>query len=547
MSKIDILTRAPKAIAHLRAQLNRKRLGLIFGSGASNSLKFPNWKELVSRIAAHEHIQGTEILARFVEVGPGGAPITRSLASISQILFNEFRRRAIERGSLEPPLNFVTEQRIKTEWLKIIHSALYRDVDVNNRSAAIDLHPYLKSFLEIIKDSPLTVNYNFDDTLEKMLLHARVGDEVNSTRGYEITDKPDAQFQNNEGVIYHPNGYLPALFGDGSSSQVVFADDSFQDQLISAAAGKHLNLSNHLFRNTCLLIGLSLDDVTLQSLLRQNAVSNPGNIHYIISFRKDDRPVDTEEEDIVFRSNFSSYNLYTFFLDSRSICDLAELIAMKERSFELNFPQEKIKFVYYLIGAIGAGKSTAASKFRSLMTYDEWIDERRPELAVDESELSPEAIKELNIWVTEQFRKKNFALSGCKEGIHIVDRCPLDPLTFGEPDERSEKASALIEKITDVGRRPIERGHIIFLDCDLPDVKIRSSLKHKYWTDEKLRRLLQAMDEIYTDVRRSVICTRGRTAREVAHEIAKVIFLEDYRPVDISAALRKYADEAHAA
>lgn len=446
---------------------------------------------------------------------------------------------------MQPPLTFLEEQSLKTEWLKIVHGELYKAIDPKTRSENISAHPYLGAFRDIIKKSPLTVNYNFDDTLERLLLDSRVGDERTSTRGYEVTDKPDAQFQNNSGVVYHPNGYLPFVFEDGSSADVVFSDDSFQDQLISAASGKHLNLSNHLFRNTCLLIGLSLEDVTLQNLLRQNAVSNPGNVHYIVHFRETNG-ADPGTEEIIFRANFSSYNLYTLFLDSSGIGDLAELISMSESSFALNHRPDKIKFVYYLIGSIGSGKSTAAGNFRSLITYDEWIDERKPELAVHESTLPADQINDINPWIAEQFRKKNFALSAHKEGIHLVDRSPLDPLTFGKMEERPEKAQALIAKITDNDSRNIEPGHVIFLDCDLADVKVRSSLKHKYWSDQQFQELLTSLTDVYGSLERSLVCTRGRTATQVAHEIAKIIFLEKYRPINIRSELSKYADQVDA-
>ena len=143
---------------------------------------------------------------------------------------------------------------------------------------------YLNAFTDIIKQSPLTVTYNFDDSLEQMLAFARSADESETTRGYEMVDRPNSQFRRSDSVIYHPNGCLPAVFENGASADVVFADDLFQDQLISAANGKYVHLSGHLFRNTCLLIGLSLEDSTLQSVLRQNAVQNPGNIHYIVQY-----------------------------------------------------------------------------------------------------------------------------------------------------------------------------------------------------------------------------------------------------------------------
>ena len=376
-----------------------------------------------------------------------------------------------------------------------------------------------------------------------MLLNARVGDDVNSTRGYEMTDKPNIQFQKDSGVIYHPDGFLPSTFDDGASSNVVFSDNSFQDQLISAATGKYRHLSNHLFRNTCLLIGLSLEDVTLQSLLRQNAVANPGNVHYFVDFRTKGKSSDKGAESVIFDSNFSSYNLYTLFLNNEEIRDLAELVSMSEESFSLNYEPSKTKFVYYVIGSIGAGKSTAASNFRNLITYDEWIDERPPEVAVPESTLAPGKIKGVDSWIAEQFRKKNFALFSQKEGIHLVDRCPLDPLTFGKSKKRPAKAKALIKKITDNGSRPIAQGHIIHLDCDLADGRLRCSLKHKYWKDKKYTDLLEALTEVYGSLKRTVVCTRGRSARSVAHEIARVIFLSDYHPIDVDAELKKIAKE----
>jgi len=145
-------------------------------------------------------------------------------------------------------------------------------------------------------------------TLEQLLLQNRDGDELTRTRGYETTYKPNSQFQKDSGVIYHPNGFLPFTFEDGTSPEVVFSDDAFQDQLISAATGKYIHLSNHLFRNTCLLIGLSLEDSTLQSLLRQNAVTNPGHIHYIVQYTSPGVNDDASTMEAIFQSNFSSYN-----------------------------------------------------------------------------------------------------------------------------------------------------------------------------------------------------------------------------------------------
>jgi hypothetical protein len=133
-------------------------------------------------------------------------------------------------------------------------------------------------------------------------------------------------------------------------------------------------------------------------------------------------------------------------------------------------------------------------------------------------------------------------LQAALEGVHIVDRAPLDPLTFGPPDDRPRKAAALLKEITDDGQRQIAPGHIIYLEAETDELKIRNSLKHKYWDDLYLNELVQRITEIYGELDKSAICTRGRDAVSVARAIARVIFTEPYRPVDIQEQLQKYAN-----
>lgn len=370
-------------------------------------------------------MEGVEQLKRYRSERSPAFVLTRSLASVTQLLFGIYRIHEIERRNLSAPLTSYHEQVIKTAWLRLIHNELYSGSNSEERQQKVRGHPYLASFLDIIKRSPITVNYNFDDTLERMLLLARDDVERETTRGYEVADKPNSQFQKDNSVIYHPNGFLPSTFEDGTSADVIFSDEAFQDQLLSAATGKYLHLSNHLFRNTCLLIGLSLEYPTLQSLLRQNSLANPGNIHYIVHCVPDFGAADEEAMGTIFRQNFSSYGLYTVFLDSDGIKFLATIVAMADEPFHMNYAHHVPRLVYYLVGSVGSGKSTAASNFRSLITYDEWIDERKPELAKAEEDVDPGAIPDINRWIAEQFRKKNYALQSSREGIHLVDRAPL--------------------------------------------------------------------------------------------------------------------------
>lgn len=524
---------AKRAIVHLRAQHRSKRLGLIFGAGISIDLGYPRWEVLVKTIAKRPEVGADKIWERLEAKGTDGRPVTRSLASVTQMLFSRFRAHRISKLGFEGTLSFVRERLIKTDWLRLLHEEIYQGKLEVERKEKLLSHPYLNAFTKIIKQSPLTVTYNFDDSLEQMLASARSADEVEKTRGYEIIDRPNSQCRRSDSVIYHPNGFLPAVFENGASADVVFADESFQDQLISAANGKYFHLSNHLFRNTCLLIGLSLDDSTLQSLLRQNAVQNPGNIHYIVQHTPDRLPEDSEIESAIFKANFESFGLYTLFLSSSEIHTLATLIKMKPSTFSSRHAKLKPKFVYYVIGSVGAGKSTAASNLRNLITYDEWIDERKPDLAKPEGAVSTDKIPGLNEWIAEQFHKKNFALQASKEGVHVVDRAPLDPLTFGPKEDRGKKAKALLDRITDEGTWNVEPGHIIELSASLQEIRIRNSLKHKYWPDDEYKKLLRDLEEVYGELPRSTICTTGLSAAEVAKRIARIIFVDDYCPVDI--------------
>ena len=535
-----VFRQAPKAIVHLRSQRERHRFGLVLGAGVSRGLGFPTWPQLVDSIAGHSSVAGKSLLARSKRQSGAASSLTRSLSTITQILFARFREREIKKYQQTPPLTLVEERQIQTRWLQLIHNHLYASLDEDALWVAIQKHPYLMKFRDIIAHSPMTVTYNFDDSVERLLYETRDPDQSSISRGYEVADRPNLQFQKDTGVVYHPNGYLPTVFEDGASPEVVFADDAFQDQLISAATGRYLHLSNHLFQNTCLLLGISLDDTTLQSLLRQNAVNNPGNIHYIVHFLEDGKSIDDDIRERIFNANFESFNLYTLFLGNKEIAALADLISMPSDNFSLDFAKYKPKYVYYVVGSVGSGKSTAASHFRNLITYDEWIDPRRPQLAVPESEV-PDHIDELNVWIAEQFRKKNYALSRRPEGIHFVDRCPLDPLTFGAHSERQAKAANLVIAITDDNNRQIEQGHIILLDCDLDQVKVRNSFKHKYWEEGDYIKLLDSIGEIYGQIpEKSVVCTRGRGPKEVAREIARVIYMGDYRPVNVLEKLEAY-------
>src|ERR1700733_3004719 len=138
-TQADLMDIAPRAVVHLRAQNDRKRLGLIFGSGASKQLGYPDWSELVTRIANHSDVAATDLIRKFrisAEAPKAGDENTtpKSLASITQMLFANFKNKKLEKAALSGPITYLDEQKIRSEWLQIIHSQLYKDIDPSTRA-----------------------------------------------------------------------------------------------------------------------------------------------------------------------------------------------------------------------------------------------------------------------------------------------------------------------------------------------------------------------------------------------------------------------------
>ena len=66
----------------------------------------------------------------------------------------------------------------------MLHEHLYADAPPKERRIK-EVHPYLGDYLTILRNSKLTINYNFDDHVERMLLEERSEAEKSSTRGYQ--------------------------------------------------------------------------------------------------------------------------------------------------------------------------------------------------------------------------------------------------------------------------------------------------------------------------------------------------------------------------
>jgi len=283
----------------------------VFGAGASQSIGLPDWNTLVKRIAEHPRVKAAATAAG-----------TTSQASRVQLIFHHFRRSQLQAQAMagtipdENSVSISVERKIAHEWREIIHACLY-----STAKPAVE-HPYLREFVPVIRQAPLTVNYNFDDSLQQ-LLHRDTSADSQEAPGYETIWEPTVQYRSASSVIYHPNGYLPREMHQNPSPSVVFLEDAFADQLIDAQRGHYSTLLSHFFRFTSLLVGLSLADPTLRHLLRQSAHANPGHVHYYVAYRDAGATPEQWRDTAARDSNFETYNLVTLFLTDREIAALA--------------------------------------------------------------------------------------------------------------------------------------------------------------------------------------------------------------------------------
>ena len=522
--EIALLKKYPKAIYHLRAQLHAQKLMPVFGAGASKPIGLPNWTELVERISRHPRV-----LAESVTTG------TTSQVSRVQLIFHHFRRmRLLElgnNGSIERSETTLLERTVENEWRGIVHDCLYQT------AKPVDQHPYLRNYLSMVRRAPLTVNYNFDDTIQNLLDEEQIEGRDENVRGFETVWDSTVQFRYSTCVLYHPNGFLPREIYRGPSPRLVFLEDSFADQLIDAQRGHYATLLSHFYRYTSLLVGLSLEDATLKHLLRQSAQTNPGHVHYYVAFTSGAAP-SPDRERAIRDANFNTYNLVTLFLTPDELGALGRLVAATDVEFasladEAGNPES---YVYYLTGAVGAGKTSSLAFFKSLRSYDEWPEEKPALLHQAADTLTEEQRQQIDAWIDRQMRRRNYAIHRDRHQLAIVDRSPLDPVAFA-PD--SSKRAGELKNLYAQSYAKVPRQGMLILLVGTADVMYSRTLdRHKKASPEYIARLQATFERLcHRAGPHAVVDTVDVTLHEVVRRVSRVIHLEAYDPADLGGLL----------
>jgi predicted ATPase len=523
----DLLKRYTRAIVHLRQQHNAGRLSLVFGSGIGRDLEFPMWPTLVEDIVKAAVARGVEAPDKY-----------SSITYQTQIIFQKFRAKRLidaDIAAIGAPLD--REAAIRSEWRALVHGNLYANPATSDANK-LDEHPYLLKWLPVFRSAALIVNYNFDDVLERLIQrHQKDKSGPITTLGYESFWAPRANPRVDRTPIFHPNGYLPSNLHEKHSDTLVFSEDEFADQLTDLSSSSYQYLFNNLVRNTCLLIGLSLDDGTLKNLLRQNAKLHPGNFHYYVRYIERPDELSEHEKIAISDTNFEIYNLITIFLTKADHGTLAELLSMAPPGhgtdadeFEELAKDIESKFVFYIAGSVASGKTTLLSYFRNTYVFDEWLEPRIPEIVKPSNVLTPSERAIADAWVLKQVRMKNNNLSAMKSGIYFVDRAPLDAFAFTEAGKFKEKAEMLDKEVCGTkDRKRLHSGCVFLLEADPKELQTRmfrrgrSESSADYLADQQ-----EQLKAVYSGGGRYLIDAKCASAHSLARQIAQIVYRQPY-------------------
>jgi hypothetical protein len=520
----ELLRSYPRAICHLRQQLESDQLGLIFGAGASLPYGFPAWGDLLERIGSELQVEDWAAIGQL------------SPAMRAEVLFHRFRQA----GEYEPELPFASRAAMEdARWRKLVHDCLFQTApEVPPEDVPRPYH----WFAPVVEKSGLTINYNFDDTLERVLqarAHSRDRDPRN--RGYEVVLEPLLSRRVNPNArVYHPNGYLPRVFHDGSTF-ITFSQTGFADQLLQSGTAEYAPLLTLLRLQTFLLIGLSLDDEILRNVLRQHSRVDVSSVHYYVKYLPEPTYISDRDRRAIRSANFETFNLITLFLDDTGMHALADLLAESRDAFVDDCARAKQPFsrTFYITGAIGSGKSAVTRSFRDLITFDEWSVTRPAELNVHPRGLSQEELRDADEWIATQMRIRNRNIAEARRypGLHIVDRTPLDPLIF-TPDEDYQAKGARLREEMAVESTPISNGQIFVLIGDPEELRIRIEARFKQASKEDIEHqqdlLISLFPEEWTDERKNIkhMNIDGLTLRQLVKQIVREIHLGDNERFD---------------
>src|SRR5438874_4481536 len=229
-----IARRYAKALCHLNHARRTERLGLILGSGVSDSLGIPKWNELIKLIESQ------------LEYSSGSAPESYR----AEQLFQHYKKKKTDEFGWASGERL--EAAITAGWRDVVAGCLYKKFRGNNGQLnlsayreKIKQHPYLSGLGKLAQDAPLVVTHNFDDALE-VAIDLDPSFAAPPNRRYHSFWEPEPFLRRGMVNIYHPNGFTPLRRDLKGSRDLVLTETSFADNLANTNTEESHFLLRHL-------------------------------------------------------------------------------------------------------------------------------------------------------------------------------------------------------------------------------------------------------------------------------------------------------------
>lgn len=247
----------------LNKAYNNKKLTLVLGAGVSVGCGLPNWNKLLGKLRKNIHF--------------GNEDHTNQALVVDKIFFKLFNKKElILARNLHRCFNFEPQIDQSILFEKFVRCALYQGTKFKETKLLKEL-VRLSSFYKGEKFLDSVITYNYDDVLEYFL-------KKNDSKTPFESICFNQERQNNESLpIYHVHGFLPRNGNLTDRNKIVLSEEAYHYLYDNASAETNHIQSEKLKNNTCLLIGLSLNDPNLRRLL--DATKKNRESHHIIMIK----------------------------------------------------------------------------------------------------------------------------------------------------------------------------------------------------------------------------------------------------------------------
>lgn len=251
---------------------NSGKTSLLLGAGVSCSANLPSWDELISSLFITYLIKSSSDNPEISNM-PVGEYI-EVIKHISKTFSEKYLSSALL-SARYLRTGFFTQNQDSQSFIKELQKTLY-DREMN-KSELINIIGKLCVPTRTGAKVKSVITYNFDNLFEQHL------DSINLK--YRSIFLDNDNYSNEELPIYHVHGFIPQnieLSNDNSFEKMdlIFSEEGYHRMYSNPYHWSNLIQLSTLKENTCIMIGLSMDDPNLRRLLEIAQTGNENIQHF---------------------------------------------------------------------------------------------------------------------------------------------------------------------------------------------------------------------------------------------------------------------------